>query len=272
MKCRATERLRRCKCWQCWESCKHRCETSGSASQRQHQFCTHSIYVCMYVLYSSLSNILNICYIVQCATHNKLTWSLSQMCDVLPIRPVLDNHHGIPLCSPICILVFRPSHQIACSRTGSRPLFQQILTIYPKQRSGYVFHKRFFPFPSFSHLLISLYFLWKCCNTNLLSLQHHPAKSAPLSHRQLWCVADEAQNRLQGRHSDRVLTRSDGHTDDYPMGMLLMPKISLLSKPPRHGNQSNSPQACWSWGQSRIWLQQVTNPLLKLIWHPQNKV
>ena len=85
---------------------------------------------------------------MQCATHNKLTWSLSQMCDVLPIRPVLDNHHGIPLCSPICILVFRPSHQIACSRTGSRPLFQQILTIYPKQRSDYPFPIYSFPYVS----------------------------------------------------------------------------------------------------------------------------
>ena len=102
--CRATERLRRCKCWQCWESCKHRRETSGSASQQQHQFCSHSMSVCMYFILVYLYIYMLDCA-MQCATHNSLTWSNPNVwqCDVIPIRPFLDNHDGTSLCSPICV-------------------------------------------------------------------------------------------------------------------------------------------------------------------------
>ena len=140
---------------------------------------------------------------IQCATHNSLRWSNPNvwLCDVIPIRPFLDNHDGISLCSPICILGFRPSHQTACSRTGSRPLGGKILRIYPKQRSDgqtTFFHKRSFPFSSFFHLCT--HFLHWLCSTA-------PTPSPPFPHRELWCVADEAQNRLAGAPS---ATRLDG--------------------------------------------------------------
>lgn len=203
---------------------------------------------------------------IQCATHISLTWSNPNVwqCDVIPIRPFLDNHDGISLCSPICariicILAFRPSHQTACSRTGSRPLWRQILRIYPKQRSDgqtTFFHKRSFPFSSFFHLLIP------SIDSAPLSLQHH---SPPFPHRELWCVADEAQNRLQGRHNSDEVGWGWGR-------MLLRTKIALLSKPPRHGNQSNSPQACWNWEAIQDLASASNYPFLKPVWHTKKTV
>lgn len=196
--CRATERLRRCKCWQCWESCKHRRETSGSASQQQHQFCSqYFILVYLYMLDCA----------IQCATRNSLTWSNPNVwqSDVIPIRPFLDNHDGISLCSPICARIIL---YLGFQAESSDSLFpdrftsssNKILRIYPKQRSDgqtTFFHKRSCPFSSFFHLLIS-----SIDHAPLLQ-HHHP----PFPHRELWCVADEAQNRLQGAPS---ATRLDG--------------------------------------------------------------
>lgn len=97
------------------------------------------------------------------------------MCDVIPIRPFLDNHDGISLCSPICARIIL---YLGFQAESSDSLFpdrftsssNKILRIYPKQRSDgqtTFFHRRSFPFSSFFHLLISSI-------DSAPLLQHHP--------------------------------------------------------------------------------------------------
>ena len=203
---------------------------------------------------------------MQCATHNSLTWSNPNVwqCDVIPIRPFLDNHDGISLCSPICARIIL---YLGFQAESSDSLFpdrftsssNKILRIYPKQRSDgqtTFFHKRSFPCSSFFHLLIS------SIDNAALSLQHH---SPPFPHRELWCVADEAQNRLQGRKQRRGwmgLRKNAVDNEDC---------TPIQTSTPWQSKQFAS--SMLKLGEAIQDLASASNyPFLKLIWHPKKTV
>lgn len=164
-------------------------------------------------------------------------WSNQKLCDVIPTRPCLDKHHGISLCSTICariicILGFRPSHQTACSRTGSRPLQANSHNLSEAlvRRLDYILHKPSVPFSSFFHLLIS------SIDNYALSLQHHHPQDPTVSF---------------GAWRMKLKIDCRGATGRMGWGMLLRTKIShpLQTSTPWQSKQF----ASWNWEESRIW-------------------